>query len=113
MKRTKKTRKPRGVKLRPVFVWSFEPSGQKYSDHVSDLEDGESLNLVPQNTNPHDPFAIAVLRRDGSQIGWVPRASGDAVRHLLHRALRGNVPYVATLNDPSRRFVNVFLGSPA
>jgi hypothetical protein len=47
---------------------------------IGDCHEGEELVLVPEPTNPYDPYAVKICRKNGEQIGYWPadgRLAGD------------------------------------
>lgn len=63
---------------------------------------GERLQLRPEPENPHDRFAVAVLRR-GAKLGYVPRAASERVSRLLSAGGRLAVEVVGPLDPPPDR----------
>ena len=48
-------------------------NGSERQDIISKCVEGETLDLIPDPDNHFDPMAIRVCRKDGQQIGHVPR----------------------------------------
>jgi len=55
----------------------------------------ESLTLHREPDNPHDPNAVAVLRANGEQIGYLYRELAKVISHRLELGYR----YVALVTD--------------
>lgn len=53
----------------------------------SDLRVGDSLALVREADNPHDPRAVRVEWR-GEKLGYVPRAGNETVSRLIDQGVR-------------------------
>jgi|GEM_PF-7084492 len=49
---------------------------------VSGLREGQSLDLVPEPTNPHDPHAVAVFAK-GKTVGYVPAFKSEMVSEFI------------------------------
>lgn len=71
-------------------------NGHAYYDHDAvrnDLRPGARLTLVREPSNPHDPLAVEVIAegvtapagsgRVAAKLGYVPRASNEAVARLM------------------------------
>jgi hypothetical protein len=48
-------------------------------------EPGELLTLAPEPENPYDPNAIAVWRKDGRQLGYLPREQAEEIAGRMRR----------------------------
>lgn len=70
----------------------------------SELAVGQSLALVREPENRHDPRAVAVLWRT-ERIGYVPRMENTAVSQLLDRgeSLVASIVQLAESRDPWAR----------
>ncbi|HLW51334.1 MAG TPA: HIRAN domain-containing protein [Candidatus Angelobacter sp.] len=44
---------------------------------------GDGLQLVPEPTNRHDPFAVKVCRANGDMIGYIPADQSGRMSHDL------------------------------
>ena len=47
---------------------------------------GEMLQLKVEPTNPHDHFAVAVIKPDGTVVGHIPKHVSRAVSFFLKKA---------------------------
>lgn len=71
------------------------------------LRTGESLDVVPEPANPHDPDAHQFVTVDGYRVGYAPRyhapdlsrlgAAGGAIRAIVELNNVGRVPWDRTL----------------
>lgn len=57
-------------------------------ERIGRLQPGETLGLMADLSNRHDPNAVAVRTRDGCMIGYVPRY----LAHDVHELLQGCEP---------------------
>lgn len=58
---------------------------------------GEVVDLIAEPGNPYDEFAVRVVRRDGTMLGYVPRAANRPVAELLAVGRRVEAVVVETL----------------
>jgi hypothetical protein len=65
------------------------------------LTPGERLRLWHHADNPHDPNAVAVLRADGTMLGYVPRRANAPVADLLRRGVTAYAELVSMLDVTS------------
>jgi hypothetical protein len=75
---------------RPVTYFYAEVAGVAYDDRqaaIAKLSALETLDLVPEPDNPHDPNAIKVCRRTGEQIGCLKR---NRARQLVEKLQLGH-----------------------
>ena len=49
--------------------------GTSRQDAIGRCREGDDIQLAREPDNPHDPNAIAVLRQNGEQLGYVPADS--------------------------------------
>lgn len=64
----------------------FYIAGMRYWDGakvIGKLKPGKKLTLVAEPQNPHDPGAVAILRK-GVKLGYVPAAENGLISQLLH-----------------------------
>jgi hypothetical protein len=61
---------------------------------VRDLCLGEVLQLVPEPTNPHDPEAVKVIRKNGEQVGHLDRDLAKQIAWYFEASL---FPQMATV----------------
>lgn len=64
---------------------------------------GDTLDLVPEADNPHDPNAIMVMWHH-NKIGYVPVEQAQRLRNLLNKRLhfKGRVVSISPENGTSR-----------
>jgi hypothetical protein len=60
--------------------------GTSRQDIIARCREGEYIELVAEPDNPADPEAVKVCRKNGEQIGYLPRGSG-----FFHAAKAGTV----------------------
>jgi hypothetical protein len=54
--------------------------GSSRQEIIGHCHEGEELVLVPEPTNPYDPYAVKICRKTGERIGYWPadgRLAGD------------------------------------
>ncbi|MGH7088924.1 MAG: HIRAN domain-containing protein, partial [Stellaceae bacterium] len=58
------------------------------------LAHGERLELRRERSNAYDAFAIAVRRRDGTMLGYVPRDANQTLARLMDAGWRAEASIV-------------------
>lgn len=69
----------------------FPVAGFRYHDGpavVHRLRRGEEVRLVPEPSNVHDPFAVAIVTGSGAMLGYIPRAENRTISRLLDQGER-------------------------
>lgn len=103
----------------PPVVLTFAIAGGHY--HALDaalpaLRRHQSLVLRRERENPHDRFAIAVLRSDGTKLGYVPRSSNQTLARLLDAGWRTSARIADFIDPPVHRadvaFTSMRKGDP-
>ena len=67
-------------------LFDFAIAGGSYHDLGKvrgDLAIGEHLSLIAEPANPYDADAVAVHRRRGLKLGYIPRAANEPIARLL------------------------------
>jgi HIRAN domain len=75
---------------RPVTCFYAKVAGVSKDNRqaaIAKLSALETLDLVPEADNPHDPYAIKVCRRTGEQIGYLKR---ERARWLVEKLKLGH-----------------------
>jgi len=90
-----------------LLVQSSLLAGYRYGEGAEVwplLREGDSLELVPEPGNAHDPGAVRVEWR-GRKLGYVPRRQNAALAWALARGtpLRARVSRLAEHPNPARR----------
>jgi hypothetical protein len=90
-----------------LLVQSSPLAGFRYGEAAAvmpELKHGDSLHLVREMENPHDPNAVRVEWR-GRKLGYVPRRQNAAIAWGLDRGtpLRARVSRLAEHPNPARR----------
>ena len=90
-----------------LLVQSSPLAGFRYGEAAAvmpELQHGDSLDLVREEENPHDPNAVRVEWR-GRRLGYVPRRQNAAIAWGLDRGtpLRARVSRLADHPNPARR----------
>ena len=90
-----------------LLVQSSPLAGFRYAEAAAvmpELKHGDSLDLVREEENPHDPNAVRVEWR-GRKLGYVPRRQNAAIAWGLDRGtpLRARVSRLAEHPNPARR----------
>ena len=90
-----------------LLVQSSPLAGFRYGEAAAVMplmQAGDSLELVLEQDNPHDPNAVRVEWR-GRKLGYVPRRQNAALAWGLERGapLRARVSRVAEHPNPARR----------
>ena len=68
----------------PVVGVTFpNPNGSDRQQFIKQCRPGETIRLIREPDNPHDPLAVAVLRANDQQVGYLPR--GDRLAYHLDR----------------------------
>ncbi|EJK2113404.1 hypothetical protein BOO29_03025 [Vibrio navarrensis] len=65
------------------FISGIRHLASQGQERVSQLEKGEVLKLVYENTNPHDCNAVLVSTRDEISVGYCPKYFNCDIRALL------------------------------
>jgi len=76
-----------------------------YREAVAQLHEGDSLTLVCEEGNPHDPFAIRVCNSAGATVGYVP---SDVARRIRQDCDRTELQAVV---DKERVFEGATVGA--
>jgi len=58
---------------------------------VSSLQAGQTLQLVPEPTNPYDRNAVRVECLDGRRVGYIPRHLAALIAAVIHTPLQARV----------------------
>ena len=90
-----------------LLVQSSPLAGFRYGEAAAvmpEMKHGDSLDLVREEENPHDPNAVRVEWR-GRKLGYVPRRQNAAIAWGLDRGtpLRARVSRLAEHPNPARR----------
>ncbi len=91
----------------PANAYRLQTSPLRGFAHRGDLaiphavELGDTLALVPEPANPHDPYAVRVHHRD-RHLGYLPRESNRIISRLLRQGapLRAVVAWIDPAFDP-------------
>lgn len=98
-----------------ILVQSSPLAGfQYYGGKIlwDEMREGDTLSLVREANNPHDPFAVRVEWR-GQKLGYLPRAENRAVAEEMDRgtAIGGRIGKLAKDPNPWKRLrVDVLVG---
>jgi len=90
-----------------LLVQSSPLAGFRYGEAAEVmpmLQQGDALELVREEDNPHDPNAVRVEWR-GRKLGYVPRRENAALAWGLDRgtAMRARISKLAGHANPARR----------
>ena len=104
------------------FHWEALPDGllsvpvsgthfRKVALQSSAFAPGQTLSLIPEPYNPHDPGAIGVWDREGrSQIGYIPREHAPVVERMIRSGtLAGCVSMWEQLDGSARVALRVLI----
>jgi HIRAN domain len=94
---------------RPVTCFYAKVAGVTYDNRqatITKLGALETLDLVPEPDNPHDPNAIKVCRRTGEQIGYLKR---DRARRLIEKLKLGHrcTAFVKRVSGGETHYVSI------
>lgn len=67
-------------------LFTFHIAGFQFHDGalvLSQLKAGDTLELVPEPDNPHDPEAVAI-KFNGTMLGYVPGDQNGALSVMMH-----------------------------
>ena len=56
-----------------------------YSDMVSNNIKSFTVDLIPEPENPYDPNAIAVVLKNGNNIGYVSKDFNEEIKEILDK----------------------------
>ena len=98
---------PIGAEGRTVLIQESPIAGFQFhhGDEIwSSLDVGETLALVRESSNTHDPDAVAVYFHD-QQLGYVPRGENGAIAQMLDRGetLEARISKLLLEGDPWER----------
>ena len=73
---------PDGTYTRVYVLHDYNISGINYRDGIAAYIGDFDGYLQPDQTNEHDPNAIAVFHKDGHHIGFIPAGCTDDIRAI-------------------------------
>ena len=99
------------VKYQPSrHIMDFHLAGFAYCDGLDVIEElklGQTVQLVREEGNPHDPDAVAILYKD-TKIGYVPARYNGLFSTLLYYGhsdiLETRIQMVSLESHPERQF---------
>jgi len=100
-------RTARAARPTPFLIQQSPLAGFQYhagESLWSQLREGDTLQLVRESANPHDPRAVRVDWR-GQKLGYVPRMENTAVAQMLDRGerLTARIERLQQSRDPWER----------
>jgi len=70
-------------------IYTLNIVGESYrQDAIKLCHEGESIILKREPNNQYDPNAVAVLREDGSQIGYLSKFDAEWVSRIIDRGTK-------------------------
>jgi len=80
------------------FLRGLSHKTEEVLERINHLSKGDNLELKPDDSNPVDPDAVAVLTDDEYEIGYVPRYLALDIRELL-KSCDGTFVTVERVNE--------------
>lgn len=100
-----------GLRRKKVRIYLFEIAGVRYrmaAYKSAEVKARDTLSLVPEPDNPHDPNAIAIYKGKW-HIGYVPRAWNEGVGQLLRELGSSAVTCEVSEAKAGTAYVEIFL----
>lgn len=106
-------KKPELIKLSEFFIAGFKfYEGNKI---LSNLNPGDTLNVIPETENKYDNRAIRLETQSGKKLGYIPRDSNEIPSNILkeNQKLTAKIKEIyPTEPDWYKVFIELFLIQP-